>query len=199
MNAMTWFDHGTQSIWSQPWGKAIADMLKGSTLEQIPSSVVPWATWLETHPDTTVVGDDLGRAAGFNGVNAHDEFVIGVSLGEFATAYPYRVASAERVINDRLGDRPLVVFVDPDTRDIHVYVRSTGFGADQDALTFEIDRTGRIVDNGTASVWDPVRGVATEGALKGTTLQQVPFITSFDWAWLDFYPHSSTYSGDGAS
>ena len=52
MNAMTWWDHETESIWSQPWGRAIAGPLKGTELELIPSQLVPWKTWRETYPDT---------------------------------------------------------------------------------------------------------------------------------------------------
>jgi hypothetical protein len=43
-NAMTWWDHQTQSVWSQVWGQAIAGPLKGTTLELIPASIVPWRT-----------------------------------------------------------------------------------------------------------------------------------------------------------
>ena len=46
------------------------------------------------------------------------------------------------------------------------------------------------------SVWDTTRGVAVDGPLKGTLLQQLPYVTSFDWAWLDFFPHTEVYGGD---
>ncbi len=36
-NAMTWWDHSTGSIWSQPLGEAIAGPLKGETVELLPS------------------------------------------------------------------------------------------------------------------------------------------------------------------
>ena len=44
-------------------------------------------------------------------------------------------------------------------------------------------------------VWDVARGIAVEGPLTGTVLQQVPYMTSFDWAWEDFYPHTEIYPG----
>ena len=52
MNAMTWWDHASGSVWSQPWGRAIAGPLKGVELELLPSELVPWKTWRETHPNT---------------------------------------------------------------------------------------------------------------------------------------------------
>jgi hypothetical protein len=45
MNAMTWWDHESESVWSQPWGRAIAGPLKGIELELLPSELVPWETW----------------------------------------------------------------------------------------------------------------------------------------------------------
>ena len=41
MNAMTWFDHETNSIWSQPWGMAISGPLKGTRLDVFPFSLHP--------------------------------------------------------------------------------------------------------------------------------------------------------------
>jgi len=41
MNAMTWWDHTTGSVWSQVWGQSISGPLKGTTLELIPASIVP--------------------------------------------------------------------------------------------------------------------------------------------------------------
>ncbi len=55
MNAMTWYDHRTESIWSQPWGMAISGPMKGTQLRMLPVSLEPWGAWRSTHPDTLVV------------------------------------------------------------------------------------------------------------------------------------------------
>ena len=197
-NAMTWFDHRTQSVWSQPWGTAIAGPLQGTALTLIPASVVPWSTWLAQHPDTTVVFNDLKKA--FPPALQSDEFVIGVALQDAATAYDYQLASRRRVVNDSIGGHPIVVFVDPDTRDIKVYLRRVSTPlADESApaeLRFVVDHSGRVTDTETGSEWDTAHGVATEGSLKGTILQSIPYVTSFDWAWKDFFPHTAFYDGE---
>ncbi|KAA3656338.1 MAG: DUF3179 domain-containing protein [Chloroflexi bacterium] len=36
-NAMTWYDHDTSSIWSQPWGRAIQGEQKGVELRLAPA------------------------------------------------------------------------------------------------------------------------------------------------------------------
>ena len=125
-----------------------------------------------------------------------ERFVIGVELGEYATAYRYPLASKRRVINDRIGEHPVVVFVDPETRDIKVYLRrvatTDSTGDDPVEVEFRLDGD-EVIDAETGSTWDIARGVAVEGALKGSLLQQIPWVTSYDWAWADFFPHSAFY------
>ena len=197
MSAMTWWDHSTESSWSQPWGTAIDGPLKGTALTLIPASIVPWSTWLAEHPDTTVLATD-GIDSRLPFQPARDDFVIGVSLGESATAYRYELASDLRVINDRIGQHPIAVFVDPESRDIKVYLRRPATAAAGPAapseLQFEIGSRGAVVDTATGTLWDTTTGVAVEGPLKGAVLQQIPYVTSFDWAWEDFFPHSTFYA-----
>jgi len=191
MNAMTWWDHDSGSVWSQVWGEAIAGPLVGTRLEVLPASIVPWATWLEEHPDTLVLAipDDLPYRPVAE--RPRDDFVIGISLGEDAKAYPYLIASSQRVINDTIGPNPILVYVDPERRSIHTFLRKVG----ERTLTFEL-RDGELVDRETGSRWTPTLGLATQGELEGEILLRVPYVSSFDWAWADFYPESQFYQGD---
>ena len=59
-NAMTWWDHGTGSVWSQPLGEAILGPRKGDRLELFPSSMTTWGAWRDAHPDTLVLSTDTG-------------------------------------------------------------------------------------------------------------------------------------------
>lgn len=49
-NAMTWWDHGTGSVWSQPLGEAIVGPMKGDRLELMASQLSSWSTWKQEHP-----------------------------------------------------------------------------------------------------------------------------------------------------
>lgn len=187
MRAMTWFDHETQSIWSQPWGMALAGPFEGTRLEQIPASIQPWAAWVAEHPDTTVL--ETGSALfGTARQNFQSDFVIGIALGEDAKAYPFGLASDEGAVNDWIGEFPVVVVADSETRSIQAFVRSAG-GRELDFIRQE----DAIVDIQTGSKWDFAKGLAVEGPLRGEALQRVPYITAFDWAWEDFYPHTEFY------
>ena len=187
MDAMTWWDHETSSIWSQPWGRAIEGELEGVELTLLPAGIMPWAAWLADHPDTLVLlGDD--RAFFDTRQPFTDQFALGVTLGEHAKAYPFELASKEQVINDWMGPFPLVVLVDTKTKAPHIYLRVAG----PRDLEFKIE-DGVLVDLQTGSTWDSSKGIALSGPLQGTLLQQVPYVSSFEWAWEDFYPHSEFY------
>ena len=188
MNAMTWFDHETESIWTQPWGRALTGSLKGTQLQIIPFSLVPWGTWKAEHPETLALVLDDTRFYGQE--VATNDFVAGVAIDDDAKAYPYRNISENIVTNDQIGEIPLVVHVNPETRSIHIFIRQLSDGT---PLTFQGNAT-QLIDEQTGSVWNPEIGVAIEGELAGEGLRELPYISSFDWAWLDFYPHSLMYS-----
>ena len=188
MNAMTWFDHQTESIWSQPWGMAIAGPMKGTQLRMLPVSLEPWGSWWASHPGTQVV--DINGSFMYAGEEPRAGFVIGVMVGGQAKAYGYATLVREGLVNDAVGGAPVVVLADPESRAIRAYVRDTGSAV----LAFSLD-AGRLVDAETGSVWDPVRGVATEGPLKGIALQPAPYLSAFADSWTDFYPGAPVYDG----
>lgn len=186
MRAMTWWDHETGSIWSQPIGTALIGPLRGTTLTLLPSALVPWASWRGEHPNTLVLAD-----RGFLMIHTerpHDNFVIGIALGPYAKAYRYRDAARRRLIHDAIGPHHVLVYVDTATRRIQTLLRTI----DGRTLTF-VRRGNRLVDDQTGSTWDPIRGLATAGALRGEALRIIPHTSAFDWAWLDFYPTSTIY------
>ncbi len=142
-NAMTWWDHETLSIWSQPIGQAIAGPLKRTALTLLPSRMTTWANWKASHPETlalTTAYEQLGfRHQKFDG-----DFVIGVVLTGLAKAYPYEAVAAPGVINDTLGEFPILIWArDGDYR---TYLRKV----DGQRLTFEVIE-GKLRDQETSS------------------------------------------------
>ena len=191
MNAMTWYDHETQSFWSQPTGTSLRGEYKGVRLEMIPSAVMPWGTWRREHPDTLLLDSLVSPGARayvpFNGQRG--EYVVGVALGNHAKAYPFDLVSQQVVTNDRIGELPLVVYANPDDGSVHVYAGVIG-GRE---LQFEWVQ-GQLKDRETGTRWDPTNGFALEGPLQGRLLRAIPTSTAYDWAWIDFYPHSTLYA-----
>jgi hypothetical protein len=183
-NAMTWFDHSTQSTWSQPWGRAIEGSLKGVELFLLPSQLTTWASWRAEHPNTLVMINDISRLRFRQGFDP--DFVIGLILEDDAKAYYYEDVAATGVINDAFGEFSVVIWAA--NNNFHAYLRQV----DDQILTFSTDGEN-LIDEETSSTWDVTRGLATDGPLKGESLQPVPSSTAFDWAWLDFYPHSTLF------
>lgn len=184
MRAMTWWDHETGSIWSQPIGTALIGPLRGIQLGLLPSALVPWATWRTEHPRTFVL--DEGFA--FFRERPHDNFVIGIVLGEHARAYRFRDVAHARVINDMVGPFPVLIYADPVSRRVQTLLRQVR----DRVLAFALERE-LLKDTQTGSIWDPVRGISTSGPLRGQVLRLIPHNSSFDWAWRDFYPHTTFY------
>jgi hypothetical protein len=186
MNAMTWYDHMTRSIWSQPWGRAIIGPLKGVQLNLLSSQLTTWARWKAEYPDTLVMINDVARL-GSRRQGFSREFVIGLVLAGQTKAYYYTDAETAGVINDVLGDVPVVLWVSGES--FHAYVRQVAGRT----LTFRAEGE-MLIDTATDSTWDPVRGVAKSGPHKGESLQPVPSLSAYDWAWRDFYPDSEFYT-----
>jgi len=182
---MTWYDHETESIWSQPIGQAIRGPRTGTQLELLPFQLTTWGNWLGDHPETQVMTNDVHRL-GSRRQGFQPNFVIGLVLGGSSRAYYYNDAEAATVINDTLGEIPVVVWAEDN--DSQAYIRII---SDQ-VLTFKVE-DGLLVDLETGSIWDLSRGLAKEGPLRGEGLQAVPSLSSFDWAYRDFYPHGDFY------
>lgn len=185
MNAMTWWDHETESVWSQPWGRAIQGKLKGVELFLLPFQLTTWSSWRAEHPDSLAMTNDvnrLGRRQGFD-----PDFVIGLILDGESKAFYYQDVADRVVVNDWLAEFPVVVWTADNN--FHAYLRQ----ANDQTLTFQAEAGGKLVDVETGSTWDVTNGLATHGPLQGQGLQPVPSSSAYDWAWLDFYPESDFY------
>jgi len=189
MRAMTWWDHATQNVWAQPWGLALMGSLVDTQLRALPVALAPWGSWRLEHQDTLAL-EVSGRFAGSGGARLTENFVVGIALAEHAKAYPFPSLAERVVVNDTIGEFPIVLHTDPETKTVKSYLRDIGGRL----LTFDLAGQ-RMRDRETGTLWDPVRGRAVEGPLSGEVLQQVPSNSSFQWAWFDFYPNSELFEG----
>jgi hypothetical protein len=186
MNAMTWYDHETDSIWSQPWGRSIRGSLRGVELFLLPSQITTWGSWKAEHPDTLAMTNGVGDGFFDFRQKFDPDFVIGLLLANEAKAFYYGDVEDAGIINDSFAGIPIFVWAANDN--FHAYIRQVN---DQ-TLTFEsVD--GAVTDQETGSTWDVGRGLAVDGPLKGEGLQGIPSSSSYDWAWVDFYPETDFY------
>ena len=133
MNALVMYDRQTESLWSQILGEAIGGPMKGAKLEFVPAIHTTWQDWKTRYPNTlALVKGYEGNSsayqryfesdkAGVLGERITDsrlatkEFVIGITHGEMAMAYPFRQLSQEPVVNDQLGELAVLVVFNPET------------------------------------------------------------------------------------
>ncbi len=110
--AMTWFDHETGSIWSQPLGKALVGPRFGATLSLMPSQLTTWREWVKAHPDTAVL-TVAHPSPPFRGRQPGQDHVVGVIVSDVAAAWPYPWLAAGNVVNATVGETPISIWRDP--------------------------------------------------------------------------------------
>jgi hypothetical protein len=182
---MTWWDHDTGSIWSQPLGEAIAGPRKGQTVELLPMTYTTWDAWREAYPRTLAL-DAPGRRSGFD----LGGFYLVVDFTSDVTAYPVQTLRLVGVVNDEVAGLEIAVLIDPtDDRRWSVFSRRL----DDRVVTLGFDGD-RLVDTETGSTWDPVLGVARDGPLQGRFLDKLPALTSFPGDYDTFWPDGDVWS-----
>jgi hypothetical protein len=110
MNAMTWWDHETESVWSQPWGRAIEGEHKGVELFLLASQVTTWKEWRESHPDTLVMINNQQNISPARRQVFSPNFVLGIRLGVHGKAYYYKDVLNFGIVNDSFAGAPIVVW-----------------------------------------------------------------------------------------
>jgi len=188
-NAMTWFDHETGSIWSQPIGAAILGPLAGTELELLPSTLTRWSDWKAIHPDTFAL-DVVSNNSGFD----LETMAVVVELNERSMAFPVPDLRQVGVANVEIGGVAVAVTVSPSGDNWAVFSRRlderrielTIEGSDDDIVLAEVGGDGR---------WDPATGVAV--AETGQNLDLLPGFTSFPRDYVTFHPDGAFWQPDG--
>lgn len=194
-------DATTGSWWRQVTGEAVAGPLKGTQLTELPSSQTTLRTWLALHPNSLVMQPDsnfnqeyadmdsydlgLGRGplTGTDTLSWQDKsWVVGLQLGaRAAKAYDWNRLKRERVINDTMGDLPVVVVLGNDNQSFFAFQRP------KPTATFQLQHD-TLVSDGRA--WQ-----LTGLAIAPTTgdLQKVPAYQEFWHSWRTFHPYTTRY------
>ncbi len=182
-------DASTNSLWSPFTGVALAGVMRGAALEQLPLSQCLWSEWLAMHPTTLVLygeqalreGHGCEYSPGSPGISRefgatlvrplderlpHNTLVLGVENEANARAYPLdTLAQIGPVLNDSLGGAEIVVRCRPGTLQALAFHRQVG----DRVLVFGFSGKGGVYDEQTGSVWNEM-GEAVSGPLAGTQL-----------------------------
>ncbi len=185
-SAMTWYDHDTGSIWSQPLGEAIAGPRTGARLDPLPVTLTEWSTWQAGHPATLALDAPGGSSGGFR----LEDMSIVVELADDVAAFPVEDLWTVGAVNDEVAGVPLAVVADPtDPQRWAVYSRTL----DDHVVVLAVDGN-HYVDTTTGSRFDPINGRAIDGPLTGQTLDLLPGFTSFLEDYFTFWPDGRVWS-----
>ncbi len=210
------YDDGTESLWSQIIATAIRGDRTGDQLTLVPSTLTTWGEWRGEHsatrvllppPESGMIVDaaprnyDVDPYSGYAdsarvgiGRNDFDDDrlhpkaeVIGVAAGGEAVAYPLETVQSEGVVNDTVGDRPVVVTTTP-SDSLVAYVRVVD-GSD---VTVAADGPEHLAAAG--SRWRRASGEAVDGPHEGTTLERANGRSQMYWfAWADFHEDTAVF------
>ena len=204
-------DKTTKSWWYQATGEAIAGPLKNKTLAEIPSQQMTLSGWLRQYPNSFILQPDpdfikqYKDLKGFNTGTIDSKlekrdsgswnlksWVVGIKYNNKEKAYDWNDLIREKVINDSLGGRPILLFVEPDSISFHAFSRIV----DDQVLQFTLDSTGKYFSDVTsASTWN-FDGKAIAGPLRDKKLKSIPAHQEFWHSWKTFHPGTSIYKTD---
>jgi hypothetical protein len=215
-NNLVLYDQRSHHLIQQITGQLSDGKEAGTPLNEYPTRIMPWSAWHSLYPATQVFYNPPGgvmdrlvrgmvrtmlrrhfdpatKAPVFPTIPRFDERlhpkseVIGLSHQGIQKAYALEALRSQPVVNDQVGDLPLVVVCDP-TRDI-VEVFERAF-QDQ-VLTFTPGPANAELlfqEDATGSVWN-IRGEAISGPLQGQRLKPVVHASRVLWMiWYNFYP-----------
>lgn len=121
--------------------------------------------------------------------------VLGLTINGDARAYPIRILNWHEVVNDRFGERPVVITYCPlcgtgVAFDARVAGRDLSFGVS--GLLYNSDVL--LYDRQTQSLWSQLLGQAISGPLKGQRLSPIA-LTQTSWAdWRRQQPQTRVLS-----
>ena len=135
MSDLVMWDDKTESFWQQITGEAIVGEMAGTNLTFLPSVIVSYEQFKDTHPDGVVLSRDTGfqRTYGNNPYVGYDDIdsspfmfrdvsddrfppmerVLALELNDEAMAYPFSHLENHPVVHDEVGGESVVVFWEP--------------------------------------------------------------------------------------
>jgi len=213
-NALVMYDRQTKSLWSHMTGECLQGHYKGKKLEmQAAVPIVRWGVWWAAHPETkvlTIEGREDQRRDNYRSYHSSSDtglfppehrdkrlgrkdLVFGVALGEHQKAYSLQEKLWEtdrsgswRLIQDAIGEVPVVVYHDPGNFSSTVYRRKVG----ENVIRFAGPAEGVMAIDTDRRSWNLLTGIGSDGAI----LEAVPHLNIYWFAWIDFYPEAILYA-----
>ena len=203
------YDKQTRSLWMHLTGECIDGPLEGAQLKLITGRHVQWQEWRRDHPETQVMAEDIAfRRRYFTEQSArrgNDYFppgfdptidnrdqrlppsalCYGIRADGKTKAYPFAslMQAGQGVVNDRVGETPVVILFEADTRSAAAHSRRLG----GKVLEFKRDQDGLVIDVASGSQFDR-DGRCIAGEYQGQRLPSVIGVQAEWYGWFATYP-----------
>lgn len=190
----------TKSWWRQATGEAIAGPLKGNTLPEFASMQATIDKWFTLYPNALVMQADEASDEQYDSLRRFEQgkskgglthtdslswkdksWIIGIQIENSSKAYDWNRLKKERIINDEIGDTPIVLVMSMDTLNFAAFQRpekTIEFTLSSDTLVSQesmYDLFGRNLE-------DPSQ-----------QLKRVSAYQEFWHSWKTFHPTTETY------
>jgi hypothetical protein len=188
-------DATTKSWWRQSTGEAITGKLKGHQLPEFFSTQTSLKKWLQLNPNSLVMQEDpsfkeqydttgkfeSGKSkstlTGTDSLSWKDKsWVIGVKAGLEKKAYDWNQLKSQRIINDKLGGKNIIVVLAKDNKSFFAFENAGTAGIELKNDTL-VQGNLKFLINGKS-----VTGVAA--------LKPLPAYQEFWHSWRTFNPNT---------
>ncbi len=164
------YDHQSQSLWSQLLGKAISGPMVGKPLRTLPSNRVKWKSWRKRHPNTLVLSEQTGYARDY----ARDPY-----------AGYYRIGSLMFPVGKVRKDLP------SKKRVLGITVAGISRAYPLEELVQNAGTLADRVGNMVISIEVSNEGEVT--AVTDSSGKPLPHVFSYWFAWQAFHPNTTVY------
>lgn len=169
--ALVMYDRQTNSLWSQLMQQAITGSLTGTRLRMMPGEHTSWSDWKARHPNTLVLSPDTGFRRDY-GYSAYEDYWASGQAPRFrrSAKRDERFRPMERVVGVQIGD----------AKKAYPFV--------------ELKKTATVEDVvGGQRIRLHYNPKAESAHVTTAGGEVVPSITTFWFAWTDFYPDTEVY------
>jgi hypothetical protein len=193
-------DRSTGSWWRQATGHAVTGRHKGRQLREIQSQQVTLAQWLATHPNSLIMQPDSAFLSRYPRSYSYEtgesrsaltgtdttswgekSWVIGVTLNRASRAYDWNRLERERIVQDTLGGRPILLAMGSDRASFFAFNRPAGL------KPFAL-RSDTLVSGDLA--WS-IDGLAITN--RSEDLEPITASQEFWHSWRTFQPTTTRY------
>lgn len=203
------YDRKTGSLWSQMLEQAVS----GAAILEVPNKLqvveTTWHTWSSMYPQTAVMSEATGFSRDYSRypygtyrTNTSLLFIVAnsqdgrlhrkerVTVGNVAKVYPIaHFAGGVDVINDQVGDEPIVVAGSSGSDFAVIYSRMLSDCTELEFTALQ-NQLPMIMQDHEGTAWD-IFGVAQGGPRAGETLYKTNSYIAYWFAWAAFFPGSA--------